>query len=88
MRWWACLMLMPFVQPFSSLRIFSPQHFKNSIPYEDGWDSLARLPGLQRLEIADEAAAANAESIQRLSKERPGIVIDNELTRSRNYDGL
>lgn len=73
---------------FPNLRIFSPQHFKNSIPYEDGWDSLTRLPHLERLEIADEAAAANAEAIRRLSKERPKLVVDDELTRSRNYDGL
>ena len=76
------------LQHFPNLRIFSPQHFKNSIPYEDGWDWLARLPNLQRLEIADEAATANAEPIRQLVKDRLKLIVESELTRSRNYNGL
>ncbi len=73
---------------FSKLRIFSPQHFKNTIPYDAGWDSLSELPNLKRLEIADEAAVANAEPIRRLVKVRPELIVDDRITRSRNYNGL
>ena len=76
------------LRQFANLRIFSPQQFKNSIPYEDGWNSLEQLPELQRLEIGGESASANAESIRRFSRQCPRVIVDKELTRSRNYDGL
>jgi len=69
------------------LRIFSPQHFKNQLPFENGWDALLKVPSLQRIEVAvrdDENGAA----LKQLMSERPDLEIDPKLTRSRNYDGL
>ena len=73
---------------FRKLKIFSPQQFRDAIPYKSGWDSLASLPALRRLEIAGSAAAANREQLKLLCKERPNLVVDSRLTRSRNYNGL
>jgi len=72
---------------FRKLRIFSPQHFRNQLSYENGWDALLEVPSLERLEVAikdDE----NGTALRKLREEHPGLVIDSRLTRSRNYDGL
>ena len=72
---------------FEKLRIFSPQHFKNQVAYENGWDALLRLKSLQRVEVAirdDDNGAA----LRKLLQNRPGLEIDPKLTRSRNYRGL
>lgn len=73
---------------FGNLRVFSPQHFKNAIPYVDGWDSLTSLPSLERLEIAGPAADSNEQAIKQLQSTRSKLVVTEKLTRSRNYDGL
>ena len=72
---------------FKKLKIFSPQHFKNQLPFEGGWDALLEVPKLERLEVAvrdDENGAA----LVTLREKKPELVIDAELTRSRNYKGL
>ncbi len=72
---------------FPKLRIYSPQQFKNQLPYENGWDALTRVPSLERVEMSlrdDE----NAVALKKLREARPGLVIDPDLTRSRNYNGL
>ena len=72
---------------FSELRLFSPQHFKEQLPYEGGWEALAALPKLERIEMSlneDENGAA----LKRLMEAKPGLEVDGKLTRSRNYDGL
>ena len=76
------------LENFPKLSIFSPQHFQDELPYKGGWDSLTRLAELTRLEIAGTAAAANRAALDRLQQQCPNLVIDPELTRSRNYDGL
>lgn len=73
---------------FPKLKIYSPQQFKNRLPYQDGWEILMTLPALERLEIAGPAASANAEALKQLKQARPKLVIDSKLTRSRNYQGL
>ncbi|MFH5802644.1 hypothetical protein [Alienimonas sp. DA493] len=73
---------------FPKLRIFSPQHFKNAVPYAGGWDALAAHPALERLEIAGRGAQTNAAALEELTTARPGLVVSPKLTRSRNYDGL
>jgi hypothetical protein len=73
---------------FEKLRIFSPQQFKNTIPYENGWKSLTRLPNLQRLEVADDPGEGNRRGIEQLKEENADLVVEDKLTRSRNYDGL
>ena len=73
---------------FPKLRIFSPQSFKQSPPYQGGWETLVDLPNLRRLEIADSDRQRNAEAIDQLQTQRPKLVIDSRLTRSRNYAGL
>jgi hypothetical protein len=72
---------------FEKLRIFSPQHFRNQLPYEDGWDALLEVKALERLEVEirdDE----NGRALKQLLAARPGLEIDAKLTRSRNYNGL
>ena len=76
------------ISQFPKLRILSPQHFKNELPFERGWDALASHDSLQRLEIAGRSATANRNAIDRLKRARPSLVVDSRLTRSRNYDGL
>ncbi|MEQ8784830.1 MAG: hypothetical protein RIC55_00965 [Pirellulaceae bacterium] len=76
------------IKGFTRLRIFSPQHFKNSLDYEQTWRRLAEMPSLERLEIAGDGAEANRAALQRLKTARPDLVIDSKLTRSRNYEGL
>lgn len=73
---------------FPKLKIYSPQQFKNRLPYAGAWDVLLTLPALERLEIAGPAASANAEAMNQLKQARPKLVIDSQLTRSRNYQGL
>ncbi len=72
---------------FEKLRIFSPQHFRNQLGFENGWDALLDLPSLERIEVAikdDENGAA----LRELMKRNPGLEIVHKLTRSRNYEGL
>lgn len=76
------------LEGFEELRIFSPQHFKNTLPYEGGWKSLTELPNLQRLELADDPSEGNRRAIDQLKQEDADLVVENELTRSRNYAGL
>jgi len=73
---------------FKNLRIYSPQHFSNAVPYERGWDALTHLPNLQRLEIESKSVAKNQTAIDQLKATRPKLVVSPKLTRSRNYDGL
>ncbi|MEM9701970.1 MAG: hypothetical protein AAF907_05960, partial [Planctomycetota bacterium] len=73
---------------FPKLRIFSPQQFKNALPFADGWDALAAHPALERLEIPGAAFDANAAAVAELKAARPGLTAARDLTRSRNYDGL
>ena len=73
---------------FPKLRIFSPQSGKAALPYADGWETLAALPALERLEINGPLAKANAAAIEELQAARKGLVVSPNLTRSRNYDGL
>jgi len=72
---------------FKNLRIFSPQHFRNQLPYEGGWDALLEIQSLERLEVAIKDDA-NGKALQRLQASRPGLTIDPKPTRSRNYNGL
>ncbi len=75
------------LQKFDKLRIFSPQHFRNQLPYEGGWDALFHVKSLERVEMAmgdDE----NGRALKELLAARPGLGIDPKLTRSRNYNGL
>jgi hypothetical protein len=76
------------LQHFPELRIYSPQHATQSVPYEDGWEALRALPKLERLEVTDDVARSNAEAIQRLRLALPRLTVSRELTRSRNYDGI
>jgi len=75
------------LQHFPKLRIFSPQQFKEQLPYENGWDALLVLPSLERLEVRirdDE----NGKALKELASQLPELEIDEALTRSRNYEGL
>ena len=72
---------------FQELRIFSPQSFRNQLPWEDGWDALLELPALERVELFSRGDH-NGDSFKRLLKAKPGLKIDGKLTRSRNYNGL
>lgn len=76
------------LEGFEKLRIFSPQHFKNTLPYEGGWKSLTKLPNLQRLELADDPGESNRRAIDLLKQDKADLVVDKKLTRSRNYAGL
>lgn len=76
------------ISTFRNLKIFSPQQFRNEVASDLGWESLASLPNLQRLEISNAAAKKNDKGISRLKKVRPRLTIDPRLTRTRNYDGL
>lgn len=73
---------------FKQLRIFSPQSFKAQVSYDDGWNALAEMPSLRRLEIFGDPGDTNREAIQRLAQDDSRIVVDDKLTRSRNYNGL
>ena len=73
---------------FEGLRIFSPQSFKQAVPYFTGWDALISLPQLERVEIADSDQRQNADAIERVKQQRPKLRFDSRLTRSRNYEGL
>lgn len=73
---------------FERLRIFSPQSFREALKFEGAWDVLTELPNLKRLEIADAAQKQNAVAMKQLKQQRPQLVIDTKLTRSRNYQGL
>ena len=73
---------------FEGLRIFSPQSFKQAVPYSTGWDALISLPQLERVEIADSDQRQNADAIERVKQQRPKLRFDSRLTRSRNYEGL
>ena len=72
---------------FSKLRIFSPQSFKNQLPWEKGWDALLELPALERVELFSQGDN-NGDSFKRLLEAKPSLKIDGKLTRSRNYEGL
>ncbi len=72
---------------FKQLKIFSPQHFRNQLPFEGGWDALLNVPKLERIEVAI-GADENGAALRKLLVEKPGLEIDPTLTRSRNYDGL
>lgn len=72
---------------FPKLKIYSPQQFKEQLPYENGWDALLKVPSLQRLEMAIRDDQ-NGAALKQLQTERPELVIDETLTRSRNYEGL
>lgn len=76
------------IAEFKQLRIFSPQHYKNELPFEQGWEHLLKLPELRRLEVAGSRAGSNALAFERLKQQRPSLVVTSTLTRSRNYDGL
>ncbi|KAA5540729.1 hypothetical protein FYK55_20285 [Roseiconus nitratireducens] len=73
---------------FQRLRIYSPQHFRNELPFEGGWDALTKLPHLERLEIESHPASTNRTAINQLKAANPNLVVAPTLTRSRNYDGL
>ncbi len=76
------------LESFQKLRIFSPQFFKNALPFDGGWDALGRLPNLKRLEIGGSEAAANADAIKLLVESKPDLLVSPTLTRSRNYRGI
>ena len=76
------------LQHFPKLRIYSPQQYKNQLPYENGWDQLLKVPTLQRLEIAGSREGTNGSAMESLKQARPQLEIDDTLTRSRNYNGL
>ena len=76
------------LQHFSKLRIYSPQQYKNQLPYENGWNHLLKVPTLQRLEIAGSRVGTNGLALESLQQARPQLEIESTLTRSRNYDGL
>lgn len=72
---------------FKRLKIFSPQQFRNQLPFTGGWDALLKVKSLERIEVViknDE----NGEALKKLREQRPSLKIEPELTRSRNYDGL
>ena len=73
---------------FAKLRIYSPQQYKNELPYENGWEHLLQVPALQRLEIAGSREGTNGSAMESLKRARSQLEIDGTLTRSRNYDGL
>lgn len=73
---------------FPNLQIFSPQSFKQPVPFQSGWDVLVSLSQLERLEIAKSARKQNAHAIDQLLQQRPKLRVDSRLTRSRNYKGL
>lgn len=73
---------------FRGLKIFSPQSFQSQVAYDAGWNSLATLPNLQRLEVVGTPGDVNQAAINRLQQSNPELVVDSALTRSRNYDGL
>ena len=73
------------LKTFKRLRIFSPQHFRNTLPFENGWDRLKDVPTLERLEVSRNLLG---HSLALLDRFLPRLVIDGKLTRSRNYDGL
>lgn len=73
---------------FQNLQIFSPQNFKAQVAFEDGWDVLAELPKLRRLEVFGKPGDANQAAMERLVKENDGLEFGDKLTRSRNYEGL
>ncbi len=75
------------LKSFPKLRIFSPQHYRNQVPYEGGWNALLEVPSLERVEtsIGDDE---NGTALKKLLELRPGLEIDGKLTRSRNYNGL
>lgn len=76
------------LRSYPRLRIFSPQSIKQGIAFEGGWDALAKLPHLERLEIAAAARVKNAAALEQLQQQCPKLRIDSRLTRSRNYQGL
>ncbi|MEM6778099.1 MAG: hypothetical protein AAF670_10620 [Planctomycetota bacterium] len=76
------------LRAFEHLRIFSPQSFKEAVPFADGWDALSAIPSLERLELAESARKQNAAALEQLLQQRPKLHIDSRLTRSRNYKGL
>lgn len=71
------------LKEFKKLRIFSPQHFKNKVPFEGGWEHLAKIPSLQRIE-----AKLPQDVTEKLKALNTNLTIDSRLTRSRNYKGL
>jgi hypothetical protein len=73
---------------FDQLRIFSPQQFKEPLPFEDGWDALLDVRALERLEGLDAQDARLGDAARALVSARPGLTITRSLTRSRNYRGL
>jgi len=73
---------------FQQLGIFRPQSFKAQVSYDDGWNALADIPRLRRLEIFGDPGDTNREAIKQLEQDNPRIVVDDKPTRSRNYNGL
>lgn len=73
---------------FRRLRIFSPQSFKDQIDFDDGWNSVAELPNLRRLEVFGNPGAGNLTAIEQLKEVHGELIVGKDLTRSRNYDGL
>ncbi len=76
------------MRTFEQLRIFSPQSFKSQIAFEDGWNVLAELSNLRRLEVFGNPGDINSEAIKRLARMHSDLSVEDKLTRSRNYDGL
>lgn len=75
------------ISGFQNLRIFSPQQFRNQLPFENGWDALLDASSLERIEVAIKDDI-NGSALKRLLKQKPSLEIDPKLTRSRNYGGL
>jgi len=75
------------VSLWNGLRIFSPQA-DSMVAWDGGWNHLADLKALERLEMSKGLRAKNMSAIEQLLRTCPKLVVDDKLTRSRNYAGL
>ncbi|MEZ6129470.1 MAG: hypothetical protein R3C59_12370 [Planctomycetaceae bacterium] len=69
------------LQHFPKLRIYSPQQYKNQLPYKNGWHHLLKVPTLQRLEIAGSREGTNGSAMESLKQARLQLEINEPLGR-------